>query len=227
MKIEIKIILLLVISVLVIGCVGNPLASDVESNSKNITLQQLHDYTKLLYLKCDSSLTSDNCDNFLKTKRAQFENEVQGNYLIGEGTVKDVGHGIVYLSTPYPNYGSELRIALNGVQSDKSSELKKDEKIFFRGQINLKDSGMCNTYCRIQYIYNTIQHSEAFNPITSLPLYSGEISKSMEYLTPVPTPTVNPCLISENPPYPNGWTKEQVKEFNERIKDQPCRKLRN
>jgi hypothetical protein len=85
---------------------------------------------------------------------------------------------------------------------------------------------MCNTYCRIKYIYETIQHSEAFNPLTSLPLYNGDISNT-PMLTETPIPTENPCLISENPPYPNGWTKEQVKEFNERIKDQPCRKLGN
>ena len=56
-----------------------------------------------------------------------------------------------------------------------------------------------------------------------LSLYSGNISKSIEELTP--KSTENPCLISESPPYPNGWTKEQVKKFNEQIRDQPCRKI--
>lgn len=35
----------------------------------------------------------------------------------------------------------------------------------------------------------------------------------------------NPCFISENPPYPNGWSKEQVMAFNNNLKDNPCQVL--
>lgn len=218
-KLLVLMILITGILISLSGCVTNTSNTSTSkevaqtSSSNNITMQELEKAIEILQLKCDASLTSDGCKSFLNDQVKLFEDKIDKHYLVGEGTIKDVRDGIVYLVTPskfkpqgtiYPDDGGTL-IALNNVPSNKVSKLTKGEKISFRGQILLKNS-VYDTRKQINILIEDL-------PTSKFALYNGEIYDSgkfqsnAEYVTSdgavvrailTPTPISTPTSIPKS-----------------------------
>jgi hypothetical protein len=197
---KIKIVLILLIFSLIIGCIEKPI------ESKNIIPETYEDITNKFKNECGNTLTTAQCDDWV-------ENHINGNYVRWNGEVKDVRNEIVYVRIIDGKSFDAFRpfgIGLHDINKEELMKLKPKENIRFTGKINIEKHPTTGSY------YDSwLDGLYGFND-----LYEVTVE-----ITPTTIPTKNPCLISESPPYPNGWTKEQVKEFNERIKDQPCQKV--
>lgn len=113
-------------------------------------------------------------------------------------------------------------VYLYDLSKNELLKFKNGDKVQFIGKINIKQSSP-PYYKEYSSVWASMIGMSPFGE--KLELYDviieqQNVSNSITYM-----PTENPCLISESPPYPNGWTKEQVKEFNEKIKAQPCQRL--
>lgn len=220
-----KIVLLIVISSLIIGCVENQTFLPNQTvSSKNIIPGTLSDINN----RISNCGTTIQCDNLI-------ENHINGNYVRWDGSVSDARDNILvvsvasiplgnkwngekYITTYYP----DVRVNLYGLSKEDLLKFKIGDNIEFIGKINIKKSypPYYNGYVSV---WNSMILLSPFG--APFDLYDVTIEQPNVDVTPNFTSTVNPCLISENPPYPNGWTKEQVQAFNNKIKDQPCKKL--
>lgn len=218
-KLLVLMILIMGILLSLSGCITNTSNTstskevDQTTSSNNITMQELEKAIEILQVKCDASLTSDGCKSFQNDQVKLFEDKIDKHYLVGEGTIKDVRNGIVYLVTPskykpqgtiFPDDGGTL-IALNNVPSNKASKLTKGERISFRGQILLRNSPY-ETRLQIAILIEDL-------PTSEFALYNGEIYDSgkfqsnAEYVTSdgaviraisTPTPISTPASIQKS-----------------------------
>lgn len=190
MKIEIKIISMLIISLFAIGCIGNTSTPDTQVNSKNITMQELESAVEILQTKCPPSLTSDGCKLFGDNQLKLFESNVDNKYLIGEGYITDVSDGVVHLVTPskYKYRASVLvgrenagtMVNLNDISSKERQNLRKGSTVSFRGQISFGRTQKSQS--NVAYNGNTRGQMYFFASDSSsqLTLYNGEINDSGE-----------------------------------------------
>jgi len=187
---KIKIVMILIISLLTIGCVDNSNImnnfqnpfSDIDikaskGSGSNITVQQLEENLKLLYKECDSSMTSDACSLFVLNNKRTYESKVDGYFLTGESNIEDIKKGIIYLSLPFQfssgnknvnkNY-PRMEIELNDV-SYNILDLNKSDRIFFRGKIELQKNN-CN------YLSSGLSPCSSLFQYNKVSLYGGEIT---------------------------------------------------
>lgn len=205
---KVKIILILIISLLTIGCVDNSNIMDnfqnpfndinlkaSKSSGSNITVQQLEENLKLLNNKCDSSMTSDACSSFILNNKRTYESKVDGYYLIGESTIEDIKNGKIYLSIPFqfsPKISAnKMEIELNEVSSNLLN-LNKNDGIFFRGKIELEKNN-CN------YLSSGLSPCSSLLQFNKVSLYDGEITILYKVSDCITTDGSTICTITQAP----------------------------
>jgi hypothetical protein len=123
-----KIILLLVISSLITGCVGNSIEKQ-NTSSKNIISESYQGITNKFENECGTTLTTAQCDDWV-------ENHINGNYVRWKGVIVDVRNDVVYVAeTSATDYSN---VALYDVSKEELMKLNPKENIVFTGKINLK-----------------------------------------------------------------------------------------
>jgi len=154
-----KIILMLIISSQIIGCIDAPksIASNInvndntQSETSKIPTISIQDYLqyKLDYKssKCTSQMTTIQCQNFLKEQENTFYRNVDNKYIYDSGVVIDVNRDYVVLETnlydttsPYVgtrNYGL-YSVILKGISDENKLKINKGERVFFLGKVNIK-----------------------------------------------------------------------------------------
>ena len=134
-----KIILMLVISSLIIGCVEKQSISPNSISSKNI-IPDTFDEIATKFEECGTTMTTAQCDYWV-------ENHINGNYVRWNGVVSDVRGDVIIVKvewknmlggyctkeTPCTQYKS---ITLHDVNKEELLELKPNENIRFIGKIN-------------------------------------------------------------------------------------------
>lgn len=130
-----KIIILLVISSLIIGCVENQSPFSKTTGTKNIINFTAIDITKKLIIECGSTLTTNQCDDWV-------ENQLNNKYVNWSGTVSDVKGDLVYvqyqpkdLIIDKTRYGSSLDIVLHDIDKNKLMQLQRGQSIRYIGMI--------------------------------------------------------------------------------------------
>lgn len=189
MKIEIKLISMLIISSFVIGCVGNTSTPDAQGNSKNITMQELESAVEILQTKCDPSLTSDGCTLFRDNQLKLFESNVDNKYLVSEGYITDVSDGVVHLVTPSKyTYRASIppverenagtMVNLYDISSKERQNLRKGSVVSFIGQISFSRTHTS----QLNLAYNGDTRGQMYffasDSSSQLTLYNGEINDS-------------------------------------------------
>ncbi|MBU3967785.1 MAG: hypothetical protein KKG76_10510 [Euryarchaeota archaeon] len=203
---KLKIVLILIISLLTIGCVDNSNIMDnfqnpfndndlkaSKSSGSNITVQQLEENLKLLNNKCDLSMTSDACSFFVINNKKTYESKVDGYYLTGESTIEDIKNGKIYLSIPFqfsPKISAnKMEIELNDVTYNLL-ELNKNDGILFRGKIELEKNN-CN------YLSSGLSPCSSLLQFNKISLYDGEITILYKVSDCITTDGSTICTISE------------------------------
>lgn len=142
-----KIVLILVISSLIIGCIDSP--KSISSNNEiSETITSISD--KLLGSSCSSpngydapQMTTEQCDYWV-------ENSINDKYVRWSGTVSNVKDGIVYVSVNYkmPNGLNRDRstiVALYDISKTEVLNINNKDNIQFSGKINI-EKGIYNSY---------------------------------------------------------------------------------
>ncbi|CAG1007057.1 MAG: hypothetical protein OIN86_16360 [Candidatus Methanoperedens sp.] len=171
-----KIVLILVISSLIIGCVDTP--KSISSN--NEISETVSSITDKLIGDCGSrnTLTTEQCDYWVK-------NNINNKYVSWSGIVSDVRDGVVYVNVDYkfPS-GSNGRvntyadasaiIALHDINIDKLINTNKNNNIQFTGKINIKKD-----YYMLPGYYNSwIAMTSNGGIMGHVDLYDSKIIKS-------------------------------------------------
>lgn len=136
---KIKIILLLVISSLIMGCVDNSIVQNKTSTSKNIIPETLSDINIKILSDCGTTIQ---CDDWV-------ENHINGNYVRWDGTVIDASNDMLSVSVNYDfpsgsNGGkktfvkNQATINLHGLSKEELLKFKKGDNTRFTGKINIK-----------------------------------------------------------------------------------------
>lgn len=171
-----KIILMLVISSLIIGCVDVP-KSIASNNEISDTITSISD--KLLGISCSSpngldspKLTTEQCDYWV-------ENNINNKYVTWQGTISNVKDGIVYVSVNYqmPNGLNKDRSAIVKLYDIRKDEVLKyniKDNIQFIGKINI-ERGIYNSY----YMSWTtmINHYDGLDIFKGIELHDSKIIK--------------------------------------------------
>lgn len=130
-----KMILLLVISSLIIGCIEKQSVSPNSISSKNI-IPETFDDIATKFRECGKTMTTAQCDDWI-------ENHINGNYVRWNGVVSDVKGDVIIVKVPYSFFGGvcapcteHKSITLHDVNKEELLKLKPDENIRFTGKIN-------------------------------------------------------------------------------------------
>ncbi len=142
-----KIILLLIISSLIVGCIDIP--KSISSN--DIISETVSSITDKLIGDYGETLTKEQADYWV-------ENSINNKYVRWSGTVSDVRDGVVYVSIAYkfPSGSSGgvktyvdngANVKLYDIRKDEILKINKNDNIKFTGKINIrKDYTPLNGY---------------------------------------------------------------------------------
>jgi hypothetical protein len=140
-----KIILLLVISSLIIGCIDAPKSI----STKNIIPETISDITDKILTDCGTTIQ---CDNWVET-------HINGNYVKWNGVVSDATNDVLIVSVQYNfptgsiggmktyNKDAQANVRLHDLSKEELLKFRKGDKIQFTGKINIrKDYTPLNDY---------------------------------------------------------------------------------
>ncbi|MFZ3383105.1 MAG: hypothetical protein WA144_04190 [Candidatus Methanoperedens sp.] len=123
-----KIILMLVISSLIIGCIDAP--KSISSN--NEIPDTISSITEKLLGDCNGKLTTQQCDYWV-------ENSINNKYVRWSGTVSDVKDGVVYVNVNFEGkFSGVATVALYDIPNEKLMDINIGSNIQFTGKINIK-----------------------------------------------------------------------------------------
>lgn len=212
-----KIVLILVISSLIIGCVDTP--KSISSN--NEISETVSSITDKLIGDCGSrnTLTTEQCDYWV-------ENNINNKYVSWSGIVSDVRDGVVYVNVDYkfPS-GSNGRvntyadasaiIALHDINKDKLININKNNNIQFTGKINIKKDyymlpGYYNSWIAMTSIGGIMGHvdlydSKIIKPDNTESSIKSNVQSGISSVTPTVIPIRPPQIgiryhIDTSPP---------------------------
>ena len=133
-----KIILMLVISSLIIGCVEKQSVSSNSTASKNIIPETFNEIATK-FTECGTSMTTAQCDYYI-------ENHINGNYVRWNGVVSDVRGDVIIVKEEWNYLGGYCTkekpctlyrsITLHDVNKEELMKLKPNENIRFTGKID-------------------------------------------------------------------------------------------
>jgi hypothetical protein len=134
MKLKLIIILLIVISSLIIGCVELPKST----TSKNIIPETISDISIKIFDNCGTTIQ---CDNWIET-------HINGKYVRWNGIVSDARDNMLIVSTEHiipksqSMFGKEKKeqatIYLHGLSEEDLLKFKSGDMIQFIGKINIE-----------------------------------------------------------------------------------------
>lgn len=133
-KMKTKIILLLVISSLIIGCIEKQSVS-----SKNV-IPETFDDIATKFEECGKTMTTAQCDDWI-------QNHINGNYVRWNGVVSDVRGDVIIVKVEWKDMRGgyctketpcidKKSIILHDVIKEELLKLKPNENIRFTGKIN-------------------------------------------------------------------------------------------
>lgn len=135
-----KIILLLIISSLIIGCVAPQELTMSKNVTKNIipdTLTDINNYVN----NCEKTMTSIQCEQGI-------DNHINGNYITWVGTVTDATKDVLLVSVEYNDAkwgSSHSKVRLYDINENELLKFKRGENIKFTGKINIEKIKDINT----------------------------------------------------------------------------------
>lgn len=135
MKLKLILLLLIVISSLIIGCVEIPKST----TSKNIIPETISEISQKILVDCGTTIQ---CDNWIET-------HVNGKYVRWNGTVSDAKDNVLVVSVVHHNLIRDGRqdymppsvpVYLYDLSKNELLKFKNGDKVQFIGKINIKKS---------------------------------------------------------------------------------------
>jgi len=128
-----KIILMLIISSITIGCIVPQELTISENVTKNIipdTIADINDYIN----NCKKTMTSIQCEKGI-------DNRINGNYIIWVGTVTDATKDVLFVSVDYNDAkwgSSQAKVRLYDIDTNELLKFKRGDNVKFTGKINIE-----------------------------------------------------------------------------------------